>query len=102
MGEREGAVIPLKLLRRSRTPSQKNFQRLLNHIKIHCNNKEKLVGKGGDRMFLTIKAKIHCDSRTKSILKYAMFCSTKVYNGLLWHLRKEYEETGKLPSLGRI
>jgi len=25
-----------------------------------------------------------------------MFCATKVYNGLLWHLRKEYEETGKV------
>jgi transposase len=24
-----------------------------------------------------------------------MLCATKVYNGLLWHLRKEYEETGK-------
>lgn len=25
-----------------------------------------------------------------------MFCATKVYNGLLWHLRKEFEETGKV------
>jgi transposase len=24
-----------------------------------------------------------------------MLCATKVYNGLLWHLQKEYEETGK-------
>jgi hypothetical protein len=24
-----------------------------------------------------------------------MPCATKVYNGLLWHLRKEYEETGE-------
>jgi transposase len=46
-------------------------------------------------MLLTIKARIHCDSRTESILRDAMLCATKVYNGLLWHLRKEYEETGK-------
>jgi len=25
-----------------------------------------------------------------------MFCATKVYNGLLWYLRKEYEETGRV------
>lgn len=25
-----------------------------------------------------------------------MFCATKVYNGLLWHLRRGYEETGKV------
>lgn len=24
-----------------------------------------------------------------------MYCATKVYNGLLWHLRQEYEATGK-------
>jgi hypothetical protein len=29
------------------------------------------------------------------VLKDAMLCATKVYNGLFWHLRKEYEETGK-------
>jgi hypothetical protein len=25
-----------------------------------------------------------------------MLCATKVYNGLLWHLRKEFEEKGKV------
>ncbi|GAF24714.1 transposase and inactivated derivatives [Moorella thermoacetica Y72] len=29
------------------------------------------------------------------MLKDAMHCATKVYNGLLWHLCQEYEETGK-------
>jgi transposase len=46
-------------------------------------------------VILTIKAKIHADLQTESILKDAMRCATKVYNGLFWHLRKEYEETGK-------
>jgi transposase len=54
-----------------------------------------LVEKGGKKVILTIKAKIHADPRTESILKDAMRCATKVYNGLLWHLQKEYEETGK-------
>jgi transposase len=44
---------------------------------------------------ITIKARIHCDHQTEFILKDAMLSATKVYNGLLWHLRKEYEETGK-------
>jgi putative transposase len=45
---------------------------------------------------LTIKAKIHTDPKTEAVLKDAMLCATKVYNGLLWHLRKEYEEKGKV------
>lgn len=45
---------------------------------------------------VTIKAQVHADPQTKAVLKDAMFCATKVYNGLLWHLRKEYEETKKV------
>ncbi|WP_448516327.1 RNA-guided endonuclease InsQ/TnpB family protein, partial [Pseudothermotoga sp.] len=45
---------------------------------------------------ITLKAQIHADLQTEAVLKDAMFCATKVYNGLLWHLRKEYEETGKV------
>jgi len=45
---------------------------------------------------ITLKAQIHADPQTEAILKDAMFCATKVYNGLLWHLCKEYEETGKV------
>jgi transposase len=44
---------------------------------------------------LTIKAKIHATPQTEAVLKDTMLCATKVYNGLLWHLRKEYKETGK-------
>jgi hypothetical protein len=36
---------------------------------------------------LTIKAQIHADPETERVLRDAMFCATKVYNGLLWHLR---------------
>ncbi len=45
---------------------------------------------------ITVKAHIHADPKTLAVLKDAMFCATKVYNGLLWHLRKEYQETGKV------
>ncbi|RDV81184.1 RNA-guided endonuclease InsQ/TnpB family protein [Ammonifex thiophilus] len=45
---------------------------------------------------VTIKAQVHADPQTEAVLKDAMFCATKVYNGLLWHLRKEYKETGKV------
>lgn len=45
---------------------------------------------------ITLKTQIRADLRTEAVLKGAMFCATKVYNGLLWHLRKEYEETGKV------
>jgi len=44
---------------------------------------------------LTLKAQIHPDPETEALLRNAMYCTTKVYNGLLWHLRKKYEETGK-------
>lgn len=45
---------------------------------------------------ITLKAKIHADPQTEAVLKDAMFCATKVYNGLLWHLRKEHKETGRV------
>lgn len=45
---------------------------------------------------LTIKAHIHADPGTEAVLWDTMFCATKVYNGLLWHLRREQEETGKV------
>jgi len=44
---------------------------------------------------LTIKAQIHADPEAEAVLRDAMFCATKVYNGLMWHLRREQEETGK-------
>jgi putative transposase len=47
-------------------------------------------------MLMIIKAKIHANSRTVAVLKDAMHCATKVYNGLLWHLLKEYEEKGRV------
>lgn len=45
---------------------------------------------------LTIKAQIHADAETERILRDALFCATKVYNGLRWHLRRQYEETGRV------
>ncbi|NSW82745.1 MAG: IS200/IS605 family element transposase accessory protein TnpB [Syntrophothermus sp.] len=45
---------------------------------------------------IALKAQVHADPQTEAVLKDAMFCATKVYNGLLWHLRREYEETGKV------
>ncbi|CDM65414.1 RNA-guided endonuclease InsQ/TnpB family protein [Pyrinomonas methylaliphatogenes] len=45
---------------------------------------------------LTIKAQIHTDVETERILRDAMFCATKVYNGLMWHLRHQQEETGRI------
>jgi IS605 OrfB family transposase len=45
---------------------------------------------------LTIKAEIHADPKTERVLRDAMFCATKVYNGLMWHLRLQQEETGRV------
>ncbi len=45
---------------------------------------------------LTIKAQIHTDPETERILRDAMFCATKVYNGLMWHLRRQQEKTGRV------
>ncbi|WP_352432769.1 DUF1874 domain-containing protein [Pyrinomonas sp.] len=44
---------------------------------------------------LTVKAQIHTDPETEAILRDAMYCATKVYDGLMWHLRQKQEETGK-------
>lgn len=45
---------------------------------------------------LTIRAKVIADPKTEEILLDAMRCATKVYNGLLWHLREEFKSTGKV------
>lgn len=45
---------------------------------------------------LTIKAQIHAEPETEAVLRDAMFCATKVYNGLMWHLRRQQEETGRV------
>jgi hypothetical protein len=55
-----------------------------------------MARKGGEQVIITIKAKIHADSKTEAVLKDAMLCATKVYNGPIWHLRKEGEEKGKV------
>lgn len=47
-------------------------------------------------LLITLKAQVHADPQIKAVLKDAMFCATKIYNGLLWHLRKEYKETGRV------
>jgi putative transposase len=44
---------------------------------------------------LTIKAQIHATPKVEALLKEAMRSATKVYNGLLWHLREEYKQTGR-------
>ena len=44
---------------------------------------------------LTLKAKVIADEQTQAVLLDAMYCATKVYNGLIWHLRDEFERTGK-------
>lgn len=46
---------------------------------------------------ITLVAKITADSTAKAILLDAMSSATKVYNGLIWNLRKQYEESGKSP-----
>ncbi len=45
---------------------------------------------------LSIKAQIHAPAETERVLRDAMFCATKVYNGLMWHLRRLKEETGRV------
>ncbi|MHB9146204.1 MAG: nuclease/transposase family protein [Symbiobacteriia bacterium] len=44
---------------------------------------------------LTLKAKVIAAEQTQAVLVDAMYCATKVYNGLIWHLRDEFERTGK-------
>lgn len=45
---------------------------------------------------LTLKAQIHAAPEVEASLKEAMRSATKVYNGLLWHLREAYEKTGRV------
>ncbi len=45
---------------------------------------------------LTLKAQIHATPEVEVILKEAMRSATKVYNGLLWHLREEYKRAGRV------
>jgi putative transposase len=57
-------------------------------------------------LLLTLKAQIHATPQVEAVLKEAMRSATKVYNGLLWHLRETYKRTGKvelsLKNLNRI
>ena len=45
---------------------------------------------------LTLKTQIHATPEVEAVLKEAMRSATKVYNGLLWHLREAYKKTGKV------
>ena len=45
--------------------------------------------------YLTLIAKVEVGDGEKAALLDAMLCATKVYNGLIWELRQEYEQTGK-------
>lgn len=44
---------------------------------------------------LTLVAKVEAEPAAQVVLFDAMLCSTKVYNGLIYALRQEYEQTGK-------
>lgn len=46
--------------------------------------------------FLVLKAQIHADPEVEALLKEAMRSATKVYNGLLWHLREAYAKAGRI------
>ena len=46
-------------------------------------------------MMLTLKGKVVASQEATAILLDAMLCATKVYNGLIWHLRDEFERTGR-------
>ncbi|MBI2566111.1 MAG: hypothetical protein HYV63_03635 [Candidatus Schekmanbacteria bacterium] len=46
-------------------------------------------------MFLTWKARVVADPATTDVLADVLYSATKVYNGLLWNLRQELEQTGK-------
>jgi transposase len=46
---------------------------------------------------ITLVAKIIADEYTEEILFDAMRSATQVYNGLIWQLREQYEQTGKAP-----
>jgi IS605 OrfB family transposase len=45
---------------------------------------------------LTLKAQVHATPEVEALLKEAMRSATKVYNGLLWHLREEYKRAGRV------
>jgi IS605 OrfB family transposase len=45
--------------------------------------------------YLTLVAKVEADPAAREVLLDAMLSGTKVYNGLIWELRQEYEQTGK-------
>ena len=46
---------------------------------------------------ITLVSKVTTDESTETILMDAMACATKVYNGLIRHLREQYKETGSSP-----
>ena len=46
---------------------------------------------------ITLVSKIIAHPSVEAILLDAMHSATKVFNGMIWHLRKQYEETGKAP-----
>jgi transposase len=46
---------------------------------------------------ITVVAKIIPDEQAEAILLDAMRSATKVYNGLIWQLREQYEQNGKAP-----
>jgi transposase len=45
---------------------------------------------------LTLNAIVYADPETTHVLLDAMFCATKVYNGLLYEIQQTLEQTGKL------
>ena len=47
---------------------------------------------------ITLVSKIIANPSVEAILLDAMHSATKVFNGMIWHLRKQYEETGKAPN----
>lgn len=47
-------------------------------------------------LLLTLKAQIHAAPEEEAVLREAMRSATKVYNGLLWHLREAHKKTGKV------
>ena len=46
---------------------------------------------------ITLVSKLIVDEQTEAIQVDAMHSATKVFNGLIWNLRNQYEETGKAP-----
>ena len=45
--------------------------------------------------YLSLVAKVEAGEDDKAVLLDAMLSATKVYNGLIWELRREYEQSGK-------